>query len=178
MRGQSVRRTCVGLLAACAVVLGSSATASATPLSYSFDSDNQDWTQNQDQASMDFLPAGFQSTEGNPGGHLQAWDRGPENGCPGNDPCELLTFYSPIVTPLSANYDGLASFDLRSPDADPQFAAELLLLAGGDNYLDGLSRSPQPGLQPSLHPDERAAPTGRSARTPADRAHRRARRSS
>ena len=34
MTGERVRRTCVGLLAACAVVLGSSATASATPLSY------------------------------------------------------------------------------------------------------------------------------------------------
>lgn len=139
MTGERVRRTCAGLLAACAVVvLGSSATASATPLSYSFHSNNQDWTQNQDQAGTDFLPAGFQSTGGNPGGHLRAWDRGPENGCPGHDPCELLTLYSPTVTPLGANYNGLASFDLRSPDADPQFAAELLLLAAGDSYLDGL----------------------------------------
>jgi hypothetical protein len=126
------------VLAVCILVLGLPAAASATPLSYTFDSDNQDWTQNQDQESTDFLPAGFESTGGNPGGHLHARDSGRENGCPDDDPCELLTFYSPTVTPLAANYNGLASFDLRSPDADPQFAAELLLLAGGDNYLDGL----------------------------------------
>ena len=139
MTGERVRRTCVGLLAACAVVLGSSASASATPLSFSFDSNNQDWTQNQDQATTDFMPAGFQSTGGNPGGHLQARDTGDENGCPGDDPCELLTFYSPIVTPLGANYNGLASFDLKT-SADPaavNSAAEVWLLAAGDSYLDG-----------------------------------------
>jgi hypothetical protein len=143
MRGESVWRICVGLLAACAALLGSSATAGATPLSYTFDSSNQGWEQNQDQGSTDFDPAGFQSTRGNPGGHLQARDSGPENGCPGDDPCELLTFYSPIVTPLSANYNGIASFDLRTSDAEEiNSAAELLLLAAGDNYLDGLLPAP------------------------------------
>jgi hypothetical protein len=134
-----VRRTCVGLLAACAVMLASSGSASATPLSFTFDSDNQGWTQSQDQADQSkFETAGFEASGGNPGGHLHARDSGPENGCPGNDPCELLTFYSPLVIPLGGNYDGMASFDLRSSDPMPVSAAELLLFAAGDNYLDGL----------------------------------------
>jgi hypothetical protein len=139
-----VRRRWVGLLAACALTLASSGSASATPLSFTFDSDNQNWTQSQDQADQSkFEAAGFQATGGHPGGHLRARDTGPENGCPGNDPCELLTFYSPLVTPLGANYNGLASFDLRSSDPTPNSAAELLLLAAGDNYLDGLLPSPE-----------------------------------
>ena len=84
------------------------------------------------------------STGGNPGGHLTARDSGPENGCPDADPCQLLTFYSPIVTPLAANYNGLASFDLRT-SADPSSinsAAEVWLLAAGDFYLDGFLPSP------------------------------------
>jgi hypothetical protein len=43
---------------------------------------------------------------------------------------------------LGANYNGLASFDLRSSDGSPNSAAELLLFAAGDNYLDGLLPSP------------------------------------
>ncbi len=137
-----MRRICLGLLAACALALGPSASASATPLSYTFDSGNQGWEQNQDQAnSSTLLPAGFLATGGNPGGHLDARDSGAENGCPNNDPCELLTFYSPIVTPLSANYNGLASFDLRS-SAAPTTSAEVWLLAAGDSYLDGFLPSP------------------------------------
>ena len=137
-----MKRSCLGLLAACALVLASSGSASATPLSYTFDSDNQDWTQTQDQASHSFPPAGFDATGGDPGGHLWARDTGPENAPPCNDPCQLLTFYSPVVTPLGANYNGLASFDLRSSDGSPNSAAELLLFAAGDNYLDGLLPSP------------------------------------
>jgi hypothetical protein len=134
-----VRRTCVGLLATCAIVFGLCVSASATPLSFTFDSNNQNWTQSQDQADRSqFETAGFQAGGGDPGGHLDARDTGPENGCPGDDPCQLLTFYSPVVTPLGANYNGLASFDLRSSDGSPNSAAELLLLAAGDNYLDGL----------------------------------------
>jgi hypothetical protein len=143
--GQRVRRTCVGLLAACAVVLGSSATASATTLSYSFDSDNQDWGVSQDASSGNAFQAQWTATGGNPSGHLFARDTGPETGCAASeDPCELLTFYSPSVTPLVANYNGLASFDLRT-SADPgdiNSAAELILLAAGDFYLDGVLPSP------------------------------------
>ena len=53
------------------------------------------------------------------------------------DPCQLLTFYSPFVPFLGANYGGTASFDLRS-SVNPEFAAEFLLLAEGTDYLDGL----------------------------------------
>ena len=53
------------------------------------------------------------------------------------EPCKLLTFYSPFVPLLGANYGGTASFDLRS-SVNPEFAAELLLLAEGPDYLDGL----------------------------------------
>jgi hypothetical protein len=141
-RGESARCICLGLLAACVLALGISASANATPLSYTFDSGNQGWEQNQDQSNSSTLePAGFEATGGNPGGHLDARDTGSENGCPNRDPCELLTFYSPIVTPLSANYDGLASFDLRS-SATPTSSAEVWLLAAGNNYLDGFLPSP------------------------------------
>jgi hypothetical protein len=139
-----VRRTWIGLLAACALTLASSGSASATPLSYTFDSDNQGWTQTQDQASHSFAPAGFDATGGDPGGHLWARDTGPDNAPPCDDPCLLLTFYSPVVTPLGANYNGLASFDLRT-SADPSSinsAAEVWLLAAGDFYLDGFLPSP------------------------------------
>jgi hypothetical protein len=139
-----VKRICLGLLAACALVLAWSGSASATPLSYTFDSDNQGWTQTQDQASHSFAPAGFDATGGDPGGHLWARDTGPDNAPPCDDPCLLLTFYSPVVTPLGANYNGLASFDLRT-SADPSSinsAAEVWLLAAGDFYLDGFLPSP------------------------------------
>ena len=106
------------MLAACALILASSGSASATPLSYTFDSDNQGWTQTQDQASHSFAPAGFDATGGDPGGHLGQGTRGPRTP-PLHDPCQLLTFYSPVVTPLGANYNGLASFDLRSSDDSP-----------------------------------------------------------
>ena len=139
-----MKRICLGLLAACALVLAWSGSASATPLSYTFDSDNQGWTQTQDQASHSFAPAGFDATGGDPGGHLWARDTGPDNAPPCDDPCLLLTFYSPVVTPLGANYNGLASFDLRT-SADPSSinsAAEVWLLAAGDFYLDGFLPSP------------------------------------
>ena len=71
-------------------------------------------------------------------------DTGPDNASPCDDPCQLLTFYSPVVTPLGANYNGLASFDLRT-SADPSSinsAAEVWLLAAGDFYLDGFLPSP------------------------------------
>jgi hypothetical protein len=126
------------LIAAAGLILCSS--AAATPLSYTFDSNNQGWMQNQDPSNpvSPFLPAGFLLTSGDPGGHLTAKDTGSDSGCPSNSPCELLTFYSPVVSPLGANYGGIASFDLRSPTVVPAFAAEMLLLAAGDNYLDGL----------------------------------------
>jgi hypothetical protein len=133
-----VRRTCVGLLAACAVVLASSGSASATPLSFTFDSDNQGWSQNQDQSSNDFVSAGFQPTDGNPGGHLSAVDTGSDSGCPDSIPCNSLTFYSPILsTHFGANYGGMASFDIRS-SSSPGYAAEMLFYTDGPNYLDGI----------------------------------------
>jgi len=140
-----VRRTWIGLLAACALTLASSGSASATPLSYTFDASNEGWIQSQNPADpTSFGNADFELTGGNPGGHLTARDSGPENGCPGGAPCQLLTLYSPIVTPLTANYNGLASFDLRT-SADPSSinsAAEVWLLAAGDFYLDGFLPSP------------------------------------
>jgi hypothetical protein len=143
--GESVRRACVGLLVACAAVLGLSGSAGATPLAYTFDASNEGWRQNQNPADLTTLEAaGFQAIGGNPGGHLIAEDWGGESGCPDANPCQLLTFYSPIVTPLTANYDGLASFDLRT-SANPDWidsAAEVWLLAAGPNYLDGFLPSP------------------------------------
>jgi hypothetical protein len=131
-----VRRTCLGLLAACAVMLASSGSASATPLSYTFDSDNQGWSQNQDQSSNDFVSAGFEPTDGNPGGHLSAVDTGSDSGCPHSDPCNSLTFYSPFLPAhFGANYGGMASFDIRS-SSSPGYAAEMLLYTNGPNYLD------------------------------------------
>jgi hypothetical protein len=119
-----------------AAALTSAGSVSAAPLNFTFDSDNQGWLQNQDQASTNFLPAGFQPTGGNPDGHLTAQDSGAEDGCPDGAPCQLLTFYSPVVPSLGANYGGTASFDLRS-SVPPAHAAELLLLASPPNYLDG-----------------------------------------
>ena len=141
-----MRRICLGLLAACALMLASSGSASATPLSYTFDSDNQGWTQTQDQASHELRQRWASSaTGGNPGGHLSATDTGPENGCPHattHANCSPSTARS--SRPLGANYNGLASFDLRT-SADPSSinsAAEVWLLAAGDFYLDGFLPSP------------------------------------
>jgi hypothetical protein len=137
-KGDWVRRTCPVLLLIAAAGLVLCASATATPLSYTFDTGNQGWMQNQDPASSNFEPAGFAATDGNPGGHLTAKDTGSDSGCPNGNPCQLLTFYSPVVPALGANYGGMASFDLRSRDVDPAFAAELLVFPVGDSYLDGL----------------------------------------
>jgi hypothetical protein len=126
----------VFMLLAVVAALASAGSASATPLDFTFDSNNQSWLQNQDQASTNFVAAGFQSTGGNPDGHLTAKDSGAEGGCPDAAPCQLLTFYSPVVPSLGANYGGTASFDLRS-SVLPAHAAELLLLSSPPNYLDG-----------------------------------------
>ncbi len=127
----------MGLALAAVAALGTAGSASATSLSYTFGSGNQGWTQKQDNASANFDPAGFMATGGNPGGHLSAVDTGEESGCPDSSPCELLTFFSPFVPTLGANYGGTGSFDLRSKDVDPEFGADLLLLPTGDSYLDG-----------------------------------------
>jgi hypothetical protein len=129
------RRMLVGLAVAVVGALGTAGSASATSLSYRFDSGNQGWLQSQDNG-MTVSDAGFESKGGNPGGHLTAVDTGVETGCPGTPDCNLLTFFSPTVPLLSANYGGTASFDLRS-SVDPEFGAEVLLLPAGDNYLDG-----------------------------------------
>jgi hypothetical protein len=130
----------IGVIAllATAATLAMAGTAGATPLEYTFSGNNQGWLVAQDPATGPFPPAGFQPSGGNPGGRLTAKDTGPETGCP-DDPCQLLTFYSPFVDKLGANYGGTASFDLRS-SVTPAFGAELLLLPSGDNYLDGLIR--------------------------------------
>ncbi len=136
-RTKGSNRLLVGLALTVVAVLGTSGSASATSLSYTFDSGNQGWTQKQDPANPAALPAGFLATGGNPGGHLTARDSGVETGCPGATDCSLLTFFSPFVPALGANYGGTGSFDLRSKDVDPDSGAELLLLPSGDNYLDG-----------------------------------------
>ena len=139
IRAEGLIRT-IGVLVLLAVTatLTLAATAGATPLEYTFSGNNQGWQQAQDPANGPFVSAGFQSSGGNPGGRLTAKDSGPEDGCPASDPCQLLTFYSPIVPKLGANYGGTASFDLRSQSVDPAFAAEFLLLPEGTEYLDGL----------------------------------------
>jgi hypothetical protein len=138
IRTERARRVLLGLAVAAVAALGITGSASATSLSYTFDFGNQGWTQKQDQASTSIAPAGFAASGGNPGGHLTAVDSGAEDGCSkGVDPCQLLTFFSPVVAPLGANYGGTGSFDLRSKDVNPEFGAELLLLPSGDSYLDG-----------------------------------------
>jgi hypothetical protein len=135
IRTKRSSRMLVGAVAAIAALV-TAGSASATSLSYTFNSGNQGWTQKQDTASLTSLPAGFLATGGNPGGHLAARDTGAETGCPGATDCSLLTFFSPFVPTLGANYGGTGSFDLRS-SVDPEFGAELVLLPPGDNYLDG-----------------------------------------
>jgi hypothetical protein len=126
------------VLLAFVIALGLSGSAAATPLSYTFDWDNQGWFQNQDQSSNNFVTAGFEPTGGNLGGHLSAEDMGSDSGCPSGIPCNSLTFYSPSVPMhFGANYGGTASFDLRS-SVSPMYAAEFLLLPDGPKYLDGL----------------------------------------
>jgi hypothetical protein len=126
----------VGLAVTAIAALGSAGSASATSLSYTFNASNQGWTQKQDTASPNSAPAGFLATGGNPGGHLSARDTGVETGCPGATDCSLLTFFSPVVPTLGANYGGTGSFDLRS-SVEPEFGADLVLLPPGDSYLDG-----------------------------------------
>ncbi len=130
----------VFVLLVTAAVLAMAGTASATSLNYNFTGGNQGWQQAQNPANGPEGPAGFLASGGNPGGRLSTKDSGPETGChlmPPEDPCQLLTFYSPFVPTLGANYGGTASFDLRS-SVNPDFAAEFLLLAEGSDYLDGL----------------------------------------
>jgi hypothetical protein len=132
-----IRAIGVIVLLAVAAVLAAAASASATPLNYTFDSNNQGWQQSQNNG-VTITSADFQPSGGNPGGRLSARDTGAEDGCStGTTPCNLLTFYSPFVPALGANYGGMASFDLRS-SVNPAFAAEFLLLATGPEYLDGL----------------------------------------
>jgi hypothetical protein len=139
IRTQGLSRFVMCLAIAAVATLGAAGSAGATSLSYTFNSDNQGWLQKQDQASPSSTPAGFQAGGGNPGGHLTATDSGAEGGCStGGSPCQLLTFFSPFVETLGANYGGTASFDLRSRDVVPAFGAELLLLPPGGLYLDGL----------------------------------------
>lgn len=133
-----IRTMGVIALLATAAALAMAGPASATVLDYPFDAGNEGWQQAQDPTNGPFVPAGFQPSDGNPGGHLSTRDSGAETGCPDKDPCQLLTYYSPFVSPLGANYRGTGSFDLRS-SVTPQFGAELLLLPRhGLNYLDGL----------------------------------------
>jgi hypothetical protein len=131
-----IRTISVVVLLVVAAALGMAGSASATPLEYSFSGNNQGWMQSQDNGNT-IISAGFQSSGGNPGGRLTAKDTGAETGCPDMAPCDLLTFYSPFVPTLGANYGGTASFDLRS-SVNPAFAAEFLLLPSGSEYLDGL----------------------------------------
>jgi hypothetical protein len=134
----TIRAFGVVVLLSIAVMLATAASAGATALEYTFSGGNEGWLQTQDQAVGPQGPAGFQSSGGNPGGRLSAKDTGAEDGCDeGKNPCQLLTFYSPFVAPLGANYGGIASFDLRA-SVNPMFGAELLLLPPGPIYLDGL----------------------------------------
>jgi hypothetical protein len=131
------RKTGVFVLFAVAAALAIPGAAAATEFEYTFSGNNQGWQQSQDNGNT-LTTAGFQSNGGNPGGRLTAKDTGAETGCDtGTTPCDLLTFYSPFVGFLGANYGGTASFDLRS-SVNPTFAAELLLLPAGPDYLDGL----------------------------------------
>jgi len=125
------------VLLAIAATLCLASSASATALEYTFSGSNQGWQQSQDNGNT-VTTAGFQPSGGNPGGRLSARDTGAETGCKtGTTPCDLLTFFSPIVPVLQTNYGGTASFDLRA-NVNPEFAAELLLLPTGPDYLDGL----------------------------------------
>src|SRR4051812_2246147 len=135
----TIRAFGVIALLAVAATLSTVVSASATPLEYTFNGNNEGWLQSQNNGST-ITSAGFQSSGGNPGGHLRAQDSGTtgtETTCPDPGDCNLLTFYSPVVPLLSANYGGTASFDLRS-SVNPAFAAEFLLLPSGPDYLDGL----------------------------------------
>jgi hypothetical protein len=135
-----IRTTGAIVLLAIAATLSTAVSASATPLEYTFSGNSNDgWLQSQNNGNT-ITSAGFQSSGGNPGGHLHAQDSGTtgtETTCPDPGDCNLLTFYSPVVPLLAANYGGTASFDLRS-SVNPAFAAELLLLPSGPEYLDGL----------------------------------------
>ena len=133
----TIRMIGVITLLATAAMLTAAGSATATPLSYTFTSNNEGWQQSQDNGAT-FSTAGFSPSGGNPGGRLTARDTGKEDGCAtATTPCDLLTFYSPFVDKLGANYGGTASFDLRS-GVTPKFGAELFLLPAGPDYLDGL----------------------------------------
>jgi hypothetical protein len=116
-------------LAAVIAGLALPAVASATPLSYTFDTDNQGWGVSQN-TGQNITPAVWFPIDGNPGGRLTATDTGPDSGCPPagpGTPCDSLFFESPTlaVGGLTGNYGGTASFDLRS-SISPGFASELI----------------------------------------------------
>jgi hypothetical protein len=117
-----------GLVAVIAA-LALPAVASATPLSYTFDTDSQGWGVSQN-SGQNITPANWSPIGGNPGGHLTATDTGADSGCPPagpGTPCYSLFFESPAlaVGGLTGNYGGTASFDLRS-SVSPGFASELI----------------------------------------------------
>jgi hypothetical protein len=128
MDTRSMIRGAAGLVGVI-TVLAVPAIASATPLSYTFDTDSQGWGVSQN-SGQNITPAGWFPIGGNPGGHLTATDTGADSGCPPagpGSPCYSLFFESPTlaVGGLTGNYGGTASFDLRS-SVSPGFASELI----------------------------------------------------
>ncbi len=151
-----IRTIGVIALLATAAALAMAGPASATVLDYTFDAGNEGWQQAQDPANGPFVPASFQSSGGNPGGHLGTVDSGPETGCPDKDPCQLLTYYSPFVSSPGRQLQGhrrLRSALERHPSIRGRAAAPPAARAR-------LSRRPDPDerrsrLPPALHPARR-----------------------
>jgi hypothetical protein len=109
-------------------VLALPAVASATPLSYTFDTGNEGWGVSQDNGhTISTLPSDWTGSGGNPGGHLTAIDAASDSGCPAN-PCSNLFFASPTLAlgGLTGNYGGTASWDLRS-SVSPAYASEIVI---------------------------------------------------
>lgn len=145
-----------------AALLALPAAAQATPISYTFDGNNQGWDVSQDGASSG-TDAPWTASAGNPGGGLQQADTGAESGCPAN-PCDLLWFYSPPVPgSLSPNYGGTFSFDL-SISVAPAFQVLFTIQDTSGNVVRHFTDSVGPGYrhysQPLTEADWEYCPSG------------------
>jgi hypothetical protein len=125
-----MRRLATTFLVAAGAALFAPAGAGATPISHTFDANNQGWVvvQNGAQTAVPFVATG-----GNPGGFVRYTDATAETGCflmPPAAPCDF-SFMGVAVPSLAANYGGTWSFDYKTSHAPSLDDNIFLTIEGG-----------------------------------------------
>jgi hypothetical protein len=133
-RGTRAGHAALAVVVAGLVALLAPAAASASQLSYDFESGAQGWTFTQ--IATGTSPPQHYATGGNPDGYIRATDTVAETGCP-DPPCDFLFFHAPMLTAgtLAANYGGSWSFDFN-PSVAPALPVLLLISDGPGNSVD------------------------------------------